>query len=82
METTRFPEKWSADRSASHLKNGNSVPSYDEQLARIDDFNNELKLRRDIDALLIQFDESQLSNALRFLHSISCQIPGDNNEPK
>ena len=62
---------------------GSAIPPYDEQLARIDELNNELKLRRDIDALLNQFDdESQLSSVLDFCVSISSKKPEPCHEPE
>ena len=53
------------------------------KILRIDELNNELKLRRDIDALLNQFDdESQLSSVLDFCVSISSKKPEPCHEPE
>ncbi len=53
------------------LGNAPKLPNYDEQLARLSDLNAYLKQRRDIDALLDQFCENQLSSVLEFCLSIS-----------
>jgi len=78
--TSRFSEKWSAPGSAflpeTAISGGNlepQTPDYETQLQNIAAFDAELQTRRDIDGILNQFSESQLSSVLDFAKALSTQ---------